>query len=631
MLNLSEVPVAFDEEVQKLVRESKILVVGAGGIGCEILKNLALSGFNDIEIIDLDTIDVSNLNRQFLFRKEHVGKSKAMVARDSILAYNADINIKAYHDSITTSEYGVNFFKRFHLVLNALDNRAARNHVNRMCLAADIPLLESGTQGYLGQVELIKKGLTKCYECSEKTTQKTFPGCTIRNTPSEPVHCIVWAKHLFNQLFGEDDPDQDVSPDTADPEAAGEAGADALKAAQTDTGNIIRKSTKQWAQEINYNPAKLFNKFFDDDIKYLLSMANLWKTRKPPTPLTWAQIASHEGDASSSSSSSTTSSTAGAALSDSMTVWPLSRCARAFADSVAMLRTHAQSKEVLVWDKDYAEALDFVTACCNVRAYVFSIEQKSRFDIKSIAGNIIPAIATTNAITAGLVVLVAFRALAALYTECNTIYVRRKSSASKNVLLREGVIFPPNPKCYVCAPQPFINIELDVETMLVREFQNLVLKGSLNMIAPDVILDGKGVLVISSEEGETEMNDEKKLSELGIVDGSILKADDFLQNFELTICINQKAVDPKADAIFKILTDTSDIKAKPEENKAANGNSAKNGDEHGECSTSGMQQDGGNESDDVEITSEGSEEGPSAKRRKVDDDDSDDDLVMLDD
>lgn len=616
MVSLSEVPVAFDEEVQKLVRESKILVVGAGGIGCEILKNMALSGFNDIEIIDLDTIDVSNLNRQFLFRKEHVGKSKAMVARDSILAYNPDINIKAYHDSITTSEYGVNFFKRFHLVLNALDNRAARNHVNRMCLAADIPLLESGTQGYLGQVELIKKGLTKCYECSEKTTQKTFPGCTIRNTPSEPVHCIVWAKHLFNQLFGEDDPDQDVSPDTADPEAAGEAGADALKTAQTDDGNIARKSTKQWAQEIQYDPAKLFNKFFNDDIKYLLSMANLWKTRKPPAPLTWAQVASHEGDNDTSSSKTSTN-----ALSDNMQVWSLTRCARAFADSIAALRKHAHDKDVLMWDKDYVEALDFVTACCNVRAHIFSIEEKSRFDVKSIAGNIIPAIATTNAITAGLVVLVAFRALAARYTECNTIYVRRKSSASKNVLMREGVMFPPNPKCYVCAPQPFINIELDVETMLVREFQNLVLKGSLNMIAPDVILDGKGVLVISSEEGETEMNDEKKLSELGIVDGSILKADDFLQNYELTICINQKAVDPKADAIFKILTDTSDIKAKPE---ASNGNGTKNGAEHmGESSTSGMQQD---DNDDVEITSE---EGPSAKRRKVDD--SDDDLVMLDD
>lgn len=107
------------------------------------------------------------------------------------------------------------------MVMNALDNRAARSHVNRMCLAANVPLIESGTAGYLGQVTVIKKGLSECYDCNPKAGQKSFPGCTIRNTPSEPIHCIVWAKHLFNQLFGEADPDEDVSPDTADPEAAG--------------------------------------------------------------------------------------------------------------------------------------------------------------------------------------------------------------------------------------------------------------------------------------------------------------------------------------------------------------------------------------------------------------------------
>ncbi|CAG2062710.1 unnamed protein product [Timema podura] len=96
--------------------------------------------------------------------------------------------------------YGVGFFKKFSVVLNALDNRAARNHVNRMCLAANVPLVESGTAGYDGQVELIKKGLTNCYECFPKAQQKTYPSCTIRNTPSEPIHCIVWAKHLFKYV-----------------------------------------------------------------------------------------------------------------------------------------------------------------------------------------------------------------------------------------------------------------------------------------------------------------------------------------------------------------------------------------------------------------------------------------------
>lgn len=98
---------------------------------------------------------------------------------------------------VNRTDYGVSFYEKFHVVLNALDNRAARNHVNRMCLTSKVPLIESGTAGYNGQVELIKKGVTQCYECTPKAAQKSYPGCTIRNTPSEPIHCIVWAKHLF--------------------------------------------------------------------------------------------------------------------------------------------------------------------------------------------------------------------------------------------------------------------------------------------------------------------------------------------------------------------------------------------------------------------------------------------------
>ena len=71
----------FDPELLKLTRESRVLVVGAGGIGCELLKNLVLHGFERIETIDLDTIDLSNLNRQFLFRRQHISKSKAEVRR----------------------------------------------------------------------------------------------------------------------------------------------------------------------------------------------------------------------------------------------------------------------------------------------------------------------------------------------------------------------------------------------------------------------------------------------------------------------------------------------------------------------------------------------------------------------
>lgn len=72
-------PLRFSASTDSGIHQSRILMVGAGGIGCELLKNLVLTGFGEIHIVDLDTIDLSNLNRQFLFRQEHIKKSKALV------------------------------------------------------------------------------------------------------------------------------------------------------------------------------------------------------------------------------------------------------------------------------------------------------------------------------------------------------------------------------------------------------------------------------------------------------------------------------------------------------------------------------------------------------------------------
>jgi len=269
-----------------------VLVVGAGGIGCELLKNLILSGFTNLVVVDLDTIDVSNLNRQFLFQKQHVGQSKSLIAKESVLKLahaGREVSIDARHCSIFLPEFSVAWLKekKFAFVLNALDNVKARNHVNRLCLAADIPLVESGTSGYYGEISIIRKGATKCYECIPKARQKTYPGCTIRNTPTEPIHCIVWAKFLFGQLFGEPDDEQQVSPDSADPELD-----------QGDqTGNIQRVNTTEWAEQNDWDAELLFDKFFNKDVGQLLKMSKLWekKGRTKPKPLVHKELIG-EGD-----------------------------------------------------------------------------------------------------------------------------------------------------------------------------------------------------------------------------------------------------------------------------------------------------------------------------------------------
>jgi ubiquitin-like 1-activating enzyme E1 B len=193
-------------ELCERLSETKVLLVGAGGIGCELLKNIVLTGFGHITLLDLDTIDLSNLNRQFLFKKKDIKHSKAMVAAQTAGAFNPNVNIHPIHANIKEAQFDIEWFSGFDIVLNALDNLDARRHVNKMCMAAGVPLVESGTAGYLGQVQPLLKDRTECFDCVPKPTPTTFPVCTIRSTPSQPIHCIVWAKsYLLPQLFGEDE------------------------------------------------------------------------------------------------------------------------------------------------------------------------------------------------------------------------------------------------------------------------------------------------------------------------------------------------------------------------------------------------------------------------------------------
>ncbi|ODM91116.1 SUMO-activating enzyme subunit 2 [Orchesella cincta] len=561
----SEINGLLPKDIQNLVLTSKILVVGAGGVGCELLKNLVLTGFKDIHIIDLDTIEVSNLNRQFLFRREHVGRPKSHVAKDSALKFNPNVNITAYHDSITETKYDMNFYKQFGFVMNALDNRIARSHVNRMCLASDIPLIESGSSGTLGHVTVHKKGVTECFDCTQRPHQKTFPGCTIRNTPSEPIHCIVWSKHLFNQLFGLADADEDVSPDSADPEAISDAGKAALE--NESEQPIARVSTRQWAQNCEYDPQKLFHKFFNDDINYLLSMDNLWKKRRPPTPLDWNNLP----DAVASSSSSVSGQTP--VLLKDQRVWPIAECAEVFKKTIQALKNRLENEKdggVLIWDKDDDVAMDFVTACSNIRSFIFGIIQKSRFDTKSMAGNIIPAIASTNAIVGGFIVMTAFKVLKEDWYKCNSVYIQNRVNVRKE-LYHFDQVMAPNPKCYVCGEKPEIVLKIDLDRMTVRMLNEKVLKKELCIIAPDVeIEDGCGTILISSEEGEMDDIGDKLLKEFKITNGTRLRCDDFLQNYNLVINIvimsEEESKDrDKSVECFELVGDRSQLGPKDEE------------------------------------------------------------------
>ncbi|SHO77088.1 Similar to S.cerevisiae protein UBA2 (Subunit of heterodimeric nuclear SUMO activating enzyme E1 with Aos1p) [Malassezia sympodialis ATCC 42132] len=419
------------------IRHARILVVGAGGIGCELLKDLVLVGVGHVDIIDLDTIDLSNLNRQFLFQKQHIRQSKAVIAKETASAFNPDVSIVAHHANIKAPEFDIAFYASFDVVLNALDNLETRRWVNRMCVMARVPMIESGTAGFLGQVQPIRVGHTECYDCTAHPTPTTFPVCTIRSTPSTPVHCIVWAKNwLFPQLFGND--------------AEAEADEQELDQAQQRGENIQElENLRREAQEMRAlrqaaaNRAsareaceRIFDKVYRADMERLLSMEDMWAHRRKPVPLSLAQATQADPETAADSSVPT--------LRDRRPL-TLRENALLFLDCAEALAKRAIDAPQS-FDKDDDEALGFVTAAANLRAHVYGIQEQTRFETKQIAGNIIPAIATTNAMVAGLVTMQALHVLAERWDALRVISLARRATR----VFTTFAPAPPHAECGVC-------------------------------------------------------------------------------------------------------------------------------------------------------------------------------------
>uniref|UniRef100_A0A2K5JZ40 SUMO-activating enzyme subunit 2 n=1 Tax=Colobus angolensis palliatus TaxID=336983 RepID=A0A2K5JZ40_COLAP len=224
-----------------------------------------------------------------------------------------------------------------------------------------------------------------------------------------------------------------------------------------------------------------------------------------------------------------------------------------------ILRVHLAEKgdgAELIWDKDDPYAMDFVTSAANLRMHIFSMNMKSRFDIKSMAGNIIPAVATTNAVIAGLIVLERLKILSGKIDQyqCRTTVLNKQPNSRKKLLVL-CALNPPNPNCYICASKPEVTVQLNVHKVTVLTLQDKVVKEKFTMVAPDVQRkDGKGTILTFSKEGETEANNHKKLSEFGMRNCSWLQADYFLQDYTLLINILHSE-DLKKDVEFEVVGD----------------------------------------------------------------------------
>lgn len=199
----------FGNRFQGIISNLRYFVVGAGAIGCELLKNFSMIGLGSgdhgkVIVTDMDLIERSNLNRQFLFRSGDVGKAKSICAAEAVLVMNPGVKIECHENRVgpeTEQVYDDQFFENLSGVANALDNIEARLYMDRKCVYYRLPLLESGTLGTKGNTQVVIPHLTECYGLSQDPPEKSIPICTLKNFPNAIEHTLQWARDLFEGVF----------------------------------------------------------------------------------------------------------------------------------------------------------------------------------------------------------------------------------------------------------------------------------------------------------------------------------------------------------------------------------------------------------------------------------------------
>lgn len=150
---------------QDRLRSSRVLVVGAGALGNEIVKNLTLLGIGSIVVIDMDTVENSNLARCVFFREGDEGRLKAEVVAEAAHRMNPDVQITPVVGDVRTA-FGLGAYRDFDLVIGGLDNREARLHVNRSCWKTATPWIDGAIEGLMGVMRVFIPGESACYECT---------------------------------------------------------------------------------------------------------------------------------------------------------------------------------------------------------------------------------------------------------------------------------------------------------------------------------------------------------------------------------------------------------------------------------------------------------------------------------
>jgi len=151
-------------ETQKRLKSTRVLVAGAGGLGCPAALNLALAGVGHISICDFDTVEISNLNRQFLHTENRIGLSKALSAQKALLSINSEIMVEAISEKITEQNVD-DIVRDAQVIVDCLDNFPTRYALNACAVRKGVPMIHGAIWGLEGRIAFLHPPRTPCLAC----------------------------------------------------------------------------------------------------------------------------------------------------------------------------------------------------------------------------------------------------------------------------------------------------------------------------------------------------------------------------------------------------------------------------------------------------------------------------------
>ncbi|XP_013188250.1 ubiquitin-like modifier-activating enzyme 1 [Amyelois transitella] len=448
----------FGKEFQKRLGELKYFIVGAGAIGCELMKNFAMIGVGAaggcVTVTDMDLIEKSNLNRQFLFRPHDVQKPKSSTAAKAIKEMNPLMNVLAQENRVcpeTEAVYDDQFFEALDGVANALDNVDARIYMDRRCVYYRKPLLESGTLGTKGNTQVVVPFLTESYSSSQDPPEKSIPICTLKNFPNAIEHTLQWARDEFEGLFRQaaehaarylTDPlflERTMKMPGSQPLDALESVRHAINERPLSFDDCVRWARLHWEAQYSNQIKQLLYNFPPNQLT--TSGAPFWSgPKRCPAPLEFdpndelhldyvvaaanlraavygipkcvnreciAKIAASVEVPEFSPKSGIKIAVTDAQLQQGNDEMDQDRVKNIIAELPPSSKLANLKITPLDFEKDDDTNfhMDFIVAASNLRAANYSIPPADRHRSKLIAGKIIPAIATTTSVVAGLVCL----------------------------------------------------------------------------------------------------------------------------------------------------------------------------------------------------------------------------------